>query len=176
MPAGCYSPDVVVATAVEVPTPQQSPAQGEATTNARHGERWGTPWLQPRAARGSIAAAVSPPPPARRDVSRTPCGTPTRERGPLTKEPAPKEPAVVPAASPIALDACVTTPSSEVDHRIGGGSAASCPPRSGGNRRLAYDVHPAPGHGPRTQHLRMGLGRLRRHSPLALSLPRTHLA
>ena len=135
MPAGSNSPDVVVATAVEVHTPQQSPAQGEATTNARHGERWGTPWLKPRAAGGSIAAAISPPPPAKRDVSRTPCGTPTRERGPLTKEPATKEPAVVPAASPIALDAGVTTPSSEVDHRIGGGSAASCPPRSGGNIR-----------------------------------------
>ena len=39
------------------------------------------------------------------------------------------------AASPIALDACVTTPSSEVDHRIGGGGAASCPLRSGGNIR-----------------------------------------
>ena len=29
----------------------------------------------------------------------------------------------------------MTTPSSEADHRIGGGSAASCPPRSGGNIR-----------------------------------------
>ena len=41
----------------------------------------------------------------------------------------------MPAASPSALDACVTTPSSEVAHRIGGSSAASCPPRSGGNIR-----------------------------------------
>ena len=90
---------------------------------------------QPRAAGGSIAAAVSPPPAAKRDVSRTPCGTPTRERGPLKKEPATTEPAVVPAVSPSALDACVTTPSSEVAHRIGGSSAASCPPRSGGNIR-----------------------------------------
>ena len=103
------SPGNSPATAVEVLTPLQSPAQSEAIANARHGERWGTPWLKPRAAGGSIAAAVSPPPAARRDVSRTPCGTPTRERGPLKKEPATKEPAVVPAVSPSALDACVTT-------------------------------------------------------------------
>ena len=135
VPASSHSPDVVAATAVEVLTPLQSPAQSEAITNARHGERWGTPWLKPRAAGGSIAAAVSPPPAAKRDVSRTPCGTPTRERGPLRKELATTEPAVVPAVSPSALDACVTTPSSEVAHRIGGSSAASCPPRSGGNIR-----------------------------------------
>ena len=48
------------------------------------------------------------------------------------------------------------------------GSEGVAPPRvhpvvaaTLGTRRLAYDVHPAPGHGPRTQHLRMGLGRLR---------------
>ena len=70
-----------------------------------------------------------------RQLNGTFAETSTRERGPLTKEPATKAPAVVPAARPIALDACVTTPSSEVAHRIGGGSAASCPPRSGGNIR-----------------------------------------
>ena len=46
------------------------------------------------------------------------------------------------------------------------GSEGVAPPRvhpvvaaTLGTRRLAYDVHPAPGHGPRTQHLWMGLGR-----------------
>ena len=89
VPAGSTSLDAGVVSEVVAPTPKQSPAPGESTAGPPRGGRWTTPWTRPgpKAARGSVAAAVSPPPHPSRDVSRTPCGTPRRARELVCRNP-----------------------------------------------------------------------------------------
>ena len=85
VPAGSASTSMAVAPKADVPAQHSRTDLGEpgvGTPRPLRAGRWSTPWLKPgpKAARGSVAAAVSPPPRPRREASRTPCGTPRQAK------------------------------------------------------------------------------------------------
>ena len=80
VPAGSVCTSMAAVPKADVPAQRSRTDSGEPGVGTLRAGRWSTPWLKPSPmVRWRF---VSPPPPSRRDASRTPCGTPRKAREP----------------------------------------------------------------------------------------------